>query len=79
MFYLHFLISIIEGIRCTYSTRSLISTGAVEGDLVYVNYGRIEDLAELEQLGVSLTGESANSWGSASQVSRQTAGGQPHR
>ena len=30
--------------------------GDVTGDLVYVNYGRIEDMAELEQLGVSLTG-----------------------
>jgi hypothetical protein len=45
-----FFCFILEG------TVSLISTGAVEGDLVYVNYGRIEDLAELEQLGVSLTG-----------------------
>ena len=30
--------------------------GDVAGDLVYVNYGRIEDLAELEQLGISLKG-----------------------
>jgi hypothetical protein len=31
--------------------------GDVSGELVYVNYGRIEDMAQLEQLGVSLKGK----------------------
>jgi len=33
--------------------------GDVTGELVYVNYGRVEDLQELEELGVSLTGKIA--------------------
>ena len=31
----------------------------VSGELVYVNYGRVEDIQQLEQLGVNLTGHIA--------------------
>jgi hypothetical protein len=30
--------------------------GDVTGDLVYVNYGTVEDIQELHMLGVNLTG-----------------------
>ena len=30
--------------------------GDVKGDLVYVNYGRVEDIEELQKLEVDLTG-----------------------
>jgi hypothetical protein len=30
--------------------------GDITGELVYVNYGRVEDVEELQQLGVNLTG-----------------------
>ena len=33
--------------------------GNVTGELVYVNYGRVEDIQKLEQLGVNLTGKIA--------------------
>jgi hypothetical protein len=33
--------------------------GDVSGELVYVNYGRVEDIQQLEQLGVNLTGHIA--------------------
>ncbi len=29
----------------------------MEGQLVYVNYGRVEDLAELEDMGISVEGK----------------------
>ena len=34
-------------------------TGNVTGDLVYVNYARVEDISRLEELGVNLTGKIA--------------------
>ena len=34
-------------------------TGNVSGDLVYVNYARVEDISKLEELGVNLTGKIA--------------------
>ena len=33
--------------------------GDVTGELVYVNYGRIEDILQLEELGVDLKGKIA--------------------
>ena len=33
--------------------------GDVTGELVYVNYGRVEDIQKLEELGVSLKGKIA--------------------
>ena len=33
--------------------------GTVSGDLVYVNYARVEDISKLEELGVNLTGKIA--------------------
>ena len=32
-------------------------SGIVEGDLVYVNYGRVEDFDELDKLDVNVTGK----------------------
>jgi hypothetical protein len=31
-------------------------SGDVTGELVYVNYGTVEDIRELHQMGVNLTG-----------------------
>ena len=33
--------------------------GSFTGELVYVNYGRIEDFQELDKLGVSVSGKIA--------------------
>jgi hypothetical protein len=33
--------------------------GDVSGELVYVNYGRVEDIEELQKLQVNLTGKAA--------------------
>ena len=43
----------------TWTVPELILLGDVTGELVYVNYARVEDITELEELGVNLTGKIA--------------------
>ena len=44
---------------CSNNLIALLCKGDVSGELVYVNYGRVEDLQQLEQLGVNLTNKIA--------------------
>jgi hypothetical protein len=39
--------------------KSYMCVGDVSGELVYVNYGRVEDIEELQRLQVNLTGKAA--------------------